>query len=120
MRLRLDNGRIEEIDAYFTGDGWRYHTSADNNPAFPKPEIRAAIIAAFHELHTGADAEGIKLGDRVQTPRFCSVTISAIYSNVRDARAAGYTEPTHYHKNGVTVLGRSLDMHHMIFAAAKE
>ena len=32
MRLRLDNKRIEEID-------------------FPKPEIRAQIIKAFHELY---------------------------------------------------------------------
>ena len=51
MRLRLDNKRIEEIDAYITETGWTYHTSADNNPDFPKPEIRAQIIKAFHELY---------------------------------------------------------------------
>ncbi len=51
MRLRLDNKRIEEIDAYITETGWTYRTSADNNPAFPKPEIRAQIIKAFHELY---------------------------------------------------------------------
>ena len=29
MRLRLDSGRVEEIDAYITKEGWRYVTSAD-------------------------------------------------------------------------------------------
>lgn len=51
MRLRLDNKRIEEIDAYITESGWTYRTSADNNPGLPKPEIRAEIIKAFHELY---------------------------------------------------------------------
>ena len=51
MRLRLDNGRIEEIDAHITENGWTYRTSADNNPDFPKPEIRAQIIKAFHKLY---------------------------------------------------------------------
>lgn len=51
MRLRLDNKRIEEIDAYITETGWTYRTSADNNPDFPKPEILAQIIKAFHELY---------------------------------------------------------------------
>ena len=51
MRLRLDNKRIEEIDAYIIETGWTYRTSADNNPDFPNPEIRAQIIKAFHELY---------------------------------------------------------------------
>jgi hypothetical protein len=51
MRLKLGNGRIEEVDAYATETGWKYHTSADNNPDFPKPEIRAQIIAAFNALY---------------------------------------------------------------------
>jgi len=51
MRFRLDNKRIEEIDAYITESSWTYRTSADNNPNFPKPEIRAQIIKAFHELY---------------------------------------------------------------------
>ena len=51
MRLRLDNKRIEEIDAYITETGWTYRTSADNNPDFPKPEIRAQFIREFHELY---------------------------------------------------------------------
>ena len=51
MRLRLDNKRIEEIDVYLTDNGPVYHTSADNNPDYPKPEIREAIIKAFNELY---------------------------------------------------------------------
>ena len=46
MRLRLDSGRVEEIDAYTTEKGWHYVTSAD-----PTPEVRLRIIAAFHTLY---------------------------------------------------------------------
>ena len=46
MRLRLDSGRVEEIDAYITKEGWRYVTSADRTP-----EGRLRIIAAFHTLY---------------------------------------------------------------------
>ena len=46
MRLRLDSGRVEEIDAYTTEKGWRCVTSADRTP-----EVRLRIIAAFHTLY---------------------------------------------------------------------
>ena len=46
MRLRLDSGRVEEIDAYTTEKGWHYVTSADLTP-----EVRLRIIAAFHTLY---------------------------------------------------------------------
>lgn len=46
MRLRLDSGRVEEIDAYITKEVWRYVTSADRTP-----EVRLRIIAAFHTLY---------------------------------------------------------------------
>ena len=46
MRLRLDSGRVEEIDAYISEEGWRYVTSADRTPA-----VRLRIIAAFHTLY---------------------------------------------------------------------
>ena len=38
----------------------------------------------------------MKIGDRVRTPRFCTVTIKEIFENRKQATAAGYTEPTHY------------------------
>lgn len=46
MRLRLDSGRVEEIDAYTTEKGWHYVTSTDRTP-----EVRLRIIAAFHTLY---------------------------------------------------------------------
>ena len=46
MRLRLASGRVEEIDAYISEEGWRYVTSADRTP-----EVRLRIIAAFHTLY---------------------------------------------------------------------
>lgn len=49
MKMRV-NGRIEEIDVYWRENGPIYHTSADNNPEYPKLEIRAMIIEAFNVL----------------------------------------------------------------------
>lgn len=52
MRLVTSSGRVEEIDAYGgKNNEWHYHTSADNNPDLPKPEIREEIIAAFKALY---------------------------------------------------------------------
>lgn len=54
MKIRLDNGRIEEIDVYFREDGVTYQTSADHgmelNPA-EHMNTREMIIAAFNELY---------------------------------------------------------------------
>ena len=40
--------------------------------------------------------EEIGIGSRIETPRFCTVRISALFENEADARDAGYKEPTHY------------------------
>lgn len=64
----------------------------------------------------------MKIGDRVRTPRFCTVTIKEIFENRKQATAAGYTEPTHYdfeNTDGWNVAGKSIDENHMIFAAYK-
>ena len=47
MKLRLDSGRIEEIDVYFRADGETYRTSADHS----SPAIRQEIIEAFKALY---------------------------------------------------------------------
>lgn len=60
----------------------------------------------------------IRKGDYVYTPRFCTVKIAEIFESEKEAAEHGYTEPTYY-KGEYDVLGKSLDMYHMIFAAAK-
>lgn len=60
----------------------------------------------------------MKKGDRVYTPRFCNVTIKEVFESESEARENGYTEPTYY-KGDYVVLGKSIDMYHMVFAAAK-
>ena len=62
----------------------------------------------------------METGKYIYTPRFCRVKIKEIFDSPREAMEAGYTEPTHYHKDGWTVLGKSLDMYHMEFAAVNE
>ena len=58
----------------------------------------------------------MKIGDSVDTPRFCTVRIKAIFENEAEARAAGFCEPTYYEGDHI-ILGKSLDMYHMEFAA---
>lgn len=61
-------------------------------------------------------------GDYVRTPRFLTVKIEEVFASREEAAQAGYTEPTHYrhnHNDGYDVLGKSLDMYHMEFAAVK-
>lgn len=59
-------------------------------------------------------------GERVYTPRFCTVTVKEVFIDRHTARENGYTEPTHFHENGWTVYGKSLDVYHMEFAACRE
>lgn len=59
----------------------------------------------------------MNVGQWVQTPRFCGVRISEVFSSEADARAAGFVEPTHYQGTEWGVMGKSLDMYHMEFAA---
>lgn len=59
MKMRLDNGRIEEIDVYLRNDGEFYVTSADHGAELDKTEeqrkaraeLRAEIIRTFKELY---------------------------------------------------------------------
>ncbi len=46
MRLRLDDGAIEEIDVYFLDGETRYKTTGDGDET-----RRNKIISAFHELY---------------------------------------------------------------------
>ena len=58
----------------------------------------------------------MKIGDSVYTPRFCTVRITAAFATEAEARIAGYCEPTYYEGDHI-ILGKSLDMYHMEFAA---
>ena len=58
----------------------------------------------------------MKAGDSVYTPRFCTVQIAAIFGSEAEARRSGYCEPTYYEGEYI-ILGKSLDLYHMEFAA---
>ena len=59
----------------------------------------------------------IKKGSRVNTPRFCTVIIDEVYETEAEARTAGYKEPTYYEDPEYGILGKSLDVYQMDFAA---
>ena len=61
----------------------------------------------------------MKKGDYISTPRFCTVRIEEVFENEIAANDAGYTEPTYYCQGGYKILGKSIDMYHMQFAAVK-
>ena len=60
----------------------------------------------------------MKIGDYIYTPRFCTVNIKEIFESETEAREKGYTEPTYY-QGEYKILGKSIDMYHMQFAAVK-
>lgn len=58
MKMKLDNGRIEEISVYLRNDGEHYVTSADHGMELcsgenlkQKQKLRQEIIDAFNELY---------------------------------------------------------------------
>lgn len=58
MKMKLNNGRIEEIDVYLRNDGEHYITSADHVIELYKGEelekrkrLRQEIIDTFNELY---------------------------------------------------------------------
>lgn len=59
----------------------------------------------------------MRKGDRVYTPRFCTVEIKEVFENRDAAFNAGYTEPTYYQDAEYDIRGKSLDLYHMTFAA---
>lgn len=53
MKMRLDNGKIEEIGVYLRNDSAHYITSADHTQKTPEEReaARNEIIQAFNELY---------------------------------------------------------------------
>lgn len=62
----------------------------------------------------------MNIGDRVYTDRFCTVTIKEIFNSRKEAAEQGYTENAYYDGLGYVVVGRSIDMYHMEFAAYRK
>ena len=62
----------------------------------------------------------MKKGDKVRTPRFLWVTIQEVYESREEVREAGYIEPTHYQNDAFGILGKSIGINRMIFAAFKK
>ncbi|MEG1884522.1 MAG: hypothetical protein RR224_12525 [Clostridia bacterium] len=62
----------------------------------------------------------MKKGDWIDTPRFCKVQLDKVFQNEANAKKAGYTEPTHTRITGYEIVGKSIDMYHMTFAAYKK
>lgn len=63
----------------------------------------------------------MKKGDKIDTPRFCTVTIKKVYKDEKAAFEDGFREPTFYDKDPeFGIYGKSLDMYHMEFAAFRK
>lgn len=63
-----------------------------------------------------AQGAKIQVGMQVYTPRFCTVTIDAVFAEEADARACGYAESTYY-DGEYQVLGKTIGENCMRFAA---
>lgn len=62
----------------------------------------------------------MKKGDYVTTPRFLSVKIEKVFSSIKAAQDAGFVESTHYENPQYGILGRSIGLNRMEFAAYKK
>lgn len=62
----------------------------------------------------------IEKGMIIRTPRFLSVKIQEVFGTPEEMYCAGYTEPTHFTDEEYEIAGRSVDMYHMEFAAARK
>lgn len=63
----------------------------------------------------------MKVGDWVETPRFCGVRIQAVFDTEAEAREAGFKQPTYYDRgDGWDILGKTLDEFHAVFAAVRK
>lgn len=62
----------------------------------------------------------MKIGDKIYTPRFCTVRIKEIFESREAAQENGYGEPTYYNDTEWRIVGKSLDMYHMAFAAYRK
>jgi hypothetical protein len=62
----------------------------------------------------------MKIGDRVETPRFMTVKINRIFENRIQAHEQGFKEPTHYQSDEYHIYGKTIGANTMIFAAVKK
>ncbi len=62
----------------------------------------------------------MKKGQYVLTPRFCTVKIDKVFRSRENAAKAGYTEPTHYQDADFGVVGKSIGINRMTFAAYRK
>jgi len=61
----------------------------------------------------------MKIGDWIDTPRFCKVKIKDIFDDIDKCYQAGYIEPTHFKGYGYEILGKHTGSNTMTFAALK-
>ena len=73
---------------------------------------------AYREELARKERGDLEAGDRVYTPRFCNVTLEAVYGTEEELCAAGYTESTHYQNDRYVIRGKSTGFNRMVFAAA--
>ena len=75
--------------------------------------------------------EDVKIGMQVYTPRFCTVTIDAVFLTREEASKCGYTEETYYGKDAgrflpleeqsdLRILGKMIGENRMSFCACMD
>ena len=67
-----------------------------------------------------SSTKALKKGQYVLTPRFCTVKIDKVFRSRENAAKAGYTEPTHYRDDDYGVVGKSIGINRMTFAAYRK
>ena len=61
----------------------------------------------------------INLGDKVQTPRFLTVRMAAMFESIELAEGCGFTETTDFRDEEYHIRGKHIGENRMLFAAVK-
>lgn len=62
---------------------------------------------------------GLQIGDIVESPRFLKIRIGRIISDRREAKSAGYTQPTYCNDTVYDVRGKFVGSDGIEFAAIR-
>lgn len=80
-------------------------------------DLQSSLLRDAWQDRAQPEPETVKVGDYINTPRFCTVKIAEVFASEAEAHSHGYSISSYYRGDDCTIWGKSLDLYHMRFAA---